>query len=234
MTEHSPRQAALVAGVSILIMTVAAVLATDLSIGRLYVPGDASATSANIQSSQLLFRIGIFSWFIILICDVLAAWGLYEFLKPVNRSLSLIMAWFRLVYAAILGAAMLNLTDVLLLTGGDSFSVMPPAEMIQAQVLLSIHAFYEAWSLGLVVFGVHVFFLGYLTYRSGTVPKILGVLLIIAFFGYLITNLADILIPGYKDYKMIVGLIFLIPMLSEVALGIWLVIKGGKRSGQAA
>jgi len=104
----SPRKAAIVTGIAILIMTAAAVSATDLTIGSLIVPDNPAATTNNIQASEMLFRTGIFSWLIVLVCDVLAAWGLYIFLKPVNRDLSLIMAWLRLVYVALLGTALLN------------------------------------------------------------------------------------------------------------------------------
>jgi hypothetical protein len=50
--------------------------------------------------------------------------------------------------------------------------------------------------------------------------------LLIASFGYLITNLADVMITGYENIKMIIEWIFIIPMLSEVGLGIWLLVKG--------
>lgn len=223
-TDTTLRQGALVAGIAIIIMTVAAVVAMDVTIGSLIVEGDAASTINNIKTSEMLFRIGVFSWLVILICDVLAAWGLYIFLKPVNKSLSLIMAWFRLIYAAILGAALLNFVYVLLLIKDDG----PAADQLQANVLLFLNGFYNLWGVGLIIFGLHILFLGYLAFRSGYIPKILGILLIIAFFGYLITNLLDLLLPDYEDLKTIIEWIFIIPMLSEVALGIWLLAKGGK------
>lgn len=119
VTDISLRQAAVVTGVSIVIMAIAAVFATDIVLGRLIVPDDAATTTRNIMSSGMLFRAGIFSLVVILVCDVLAAWGLYVYLKPVNQSLSLLMAWIRLVYATILGATLLNVVIVLLLTGGS-------------------------------------------------------------------------------------------------------------------
>lgn len=75
----SLRKAAIVTGVAILIMAIAAVFATDFVLGSLIVPGDAAATTNNIKASEMLFRTGIFSWLIILICDVLAAWGALYF-----------------------------------------------------------------------------------------------------------------------------------------------------------
>ena len=228
ITDISIRKAAIVSGVAILLMTVAAVVATNLTIGSLVVKGDAVITTNNIITSEVLFRSGIFSWLIILICDVLAAWGLYIFLKPVNKLLSLLMAWFRLVYAAILGTALLNYVNVLLLISGDDYVSSFGIEKFQSQVMLSLDAFGSMWSVGLMVFGLHIFLLGYLAFKSGYIPKVWGVLLLIASFGYVITNSAKLLMPTYDNYKTEFELIFIIPMLSEVGLGIWLLIKGVK------
>ena len=228
INDISMRKAAIVSGVAIMVMTVAAVVATNLTIGSLIVKDDAVTTTNNIITSEVLFRSGIFSWLIILICDVLAAWGLYIFLKPVNKLLSLLMAWFRLVYAAILGTALLNYVNVLLLISGDDYVSSFGIEKFQSQVMLSLDAFGSMWSVGLMVFGLHIFLLGYLAFKSGYIPKVWGVLLLIASFGYVITNSAKLLMPTYDNYKTEFELIFIIPMLSEVGLGIWLLIKGVK------
>src|SRR5210317_1504588 len=93
---------ALTSGSAIVMMTVAAVMATDVTIGGLVVENDAAATLNNIMESKIKYRLGVFSWLIILICDVIAAWGLYVFFRITNKELSLLTAWFRLVYAAML------------------------------------------------------------------------------------------------------------------------------------
>lgn len=229
IADISPRQAAVVAGASILIMAVAAVFATDFTLGRLVVPGNMEATTTNIQESGMLFRAGVFSWIVILICDVLAAWGLYLFLEPTSRNLSLLMAWLRLVYAAILGAALGSLVNTLLLARGDDSITAIGMEQLQTQVMLSLNGFNETWSMGLVVFGFHILVLGYLVLRSGYIPTVFGVLLVVAFFGYLLTSADDLFLAGYENYKMVVEWIFITPMVAgEVGLGLWLLFKGGK------
>lgn len=216
------RKVAIVTGTAIVVMTLAAVFATDFAIGRLIVPDDATATINNIQSSEMLFRIGVFSWFIVLVCDVLIAWGLYLFFKPVNESLSLLGAWFRVVYAAMLGAAILNYGEVTTLLNDTHLEALPTD-----QVWHLLHAFDDTWSLGLMVFGFHILFVGYLVYTSGYAPKWLGILLIISFFGYLLINATHLLFPGYENLKSILDWIFILPMIiGEVGLGIWLLIKG--------
>lgn len=91
------RTAAIVAGTGLLIMFFAAIFANFFVIESLIVPGDAERTANNIIANESLFRFGIVSFLIVLICDVLVAWALYVFLNPVNKSLSLLAAWFRLV-----------------------------------------------------------------------------------------------------------------------------------------
>ncbi|MGQ8337047.1 DUF4386 domain-containing protein [Sunxiuqinia sp. A32] len=230
IVDINQRKAAIIAGISILVMTVAAVIATDVSIGHLYVPDSASETMKNVTASSMLFRIGVFSWLIILISDVIAAWGLYIFLKPVNKNMSLIMAWFRLIYVAILGTAIMNLVQVLSLIGGIDFAAILGTEQLQTQVLIHIKGFYDTWSLGLVVFGLHVLLLGYLLFKSGFCPKIFGVLLVLAFVGYVITNSLKLLSPEAKNITTVLEWIFIIPMLSEIALGIWLLVIGLRKS----
>jgi hypothetical protein len=227
-TNISLRKAAIVTGIAILIMTAAAVSATDLTIGSLVVKDNAAATTNNIINSEMLFRTGTFSWLITLICDVLAAWGLFIFLKPVNKDLSLLTAWLRLVYVALLGTAMLNYVKVLLLINNNEFISAFDTAQFQSQVMLLINAFDHMWSFALIVFGLHIALVGYLAFKSGYIPKTFGVLLIIAFAGYVITGLGNLLLPNYDNYKMVLGLIFILPMLSEVAFGLWLLIKGGK------
>jgi hypothetical protein len=224
----SLRKAAIVTGIAILIMTAAAVSATDLTIGSLVIKDNAAATTNNIIDSEMLFRTGIFSWLITLICDVLAAWGLYIFLRPVNKDMSLLMAWFRIVYVALLGTALLNYVKVLLLINSNEFISAFDTAQFQAQVMLLVKSFDDMWSIGLIVFGLHVGVLGHLSLKSDYIPKVFGILLIIAFIGYVITGLGNLLLPDYDNYKMVIGLIFILPMLSEVALGLWLLIKGGK------
>ena len=106
-------KAAKVAGFGLLIMTVFAIYANFFVLESLIVPGDAAETTTNIMANELLFRMGICSLIIVIILDVVVAWALYVFLKPINKSLSLLAAWFRLVYAAIFGIALANLFGVL-------------------------------------------------------------------------------------------------------------------------
>jgi hypothetical protein len=104
------RKFALFAGTSLLIMAFAAFFSYSFVHGNHVVQGDANATLHNIQTSSSLFKAEIFGWIIIFITDIIASWALYFFLKPIHASLSLLAACLRLVYTAILGIAIFNLT----------------------------------------------------------------------------------------------------------------------------
>ena len=228
-SDTSMRNAAIVAGSSLLIMAIVAGFAVGFVFDSLIVPGDAAATANNVQASESLFRAGIFSWLVILILDVLVAWGLYVFLRPVNKHLSLLSGWLRLAYTAVLGVALLNLVFVLLLSSGADYLKAFESAQLQALVLLFLNAFDGIWSIGLVIFGLHLLVLGYLVLKSGYIPKILGILLVIAAFGYLITDGANLLLPNNEAFISTLEMIFMLPMIvGEVGLALWLLFKGQK------
>lgn len=224
----SQRKAALAAGIAIIAMTIAATLANDITIGKLVVERNATETLKNILASKTTFNAGILCWLIILVSDVVAAWGLYIFLKPVNRNQSLIAAWFRLIYAAMLAAAIFNLVYVHILIHQAVPSAADVTVQLSRDVMFYLDAFDTTFSFSLIVFGIHILLVGILALKSGYVPKVFGIILIIAFVGYVLINLSNLLFPEYKDAMKIVEWIFLFPMLGEVALGIWLLIKGIK------
>ncbi|MFC6647875.1 DUF4386 domain-containing protein [Paenibacillus rhizoplanae] len=90
-------------GISLIVMAIAAAFSYGYIHGSVVVNGDAAATFARLQSSPSLFRAEILGWIVIIACDVVAAWALYQVLRPVHPGLSLLGAWLRLAYTAVLG-----------------------------------------------------------------------------------------------------------------------------------
>lgn len=181
------------------------------------------------MANEWQFRLGILGFIIMVIFDVVVAWALYVLLKPVNRSLSLLAAWFRLVNATIFGIALYNLFSVLQLLGDANYLAVFEISQLQTQVMLFLSAFNYTWLIGLIFFGFHLFVLGYLILRSGCIPGILGVLLMIASLGYLIDSFANFLLPDYADYETIFMLIVVVPgVIGELSLTLWLLLKGAK------
>lgn len=222
----SQRSVALIAGITLLIMTVVAGFAYGYVFEGILVPDNATETSKKLKDLAMLFRLGIVGWVVIFIADVLVAWALYIFLKKVNQSLSLLVAWLRLMYTAVLGVAILNLVLVL---------QFPATGQTSDLVLGFMNAFHSIWSIGLIVFGGHLILLGYLVWNANYVPKVWSVLLTIAGVCYMGTSVAQVLMGDYQLYKAAIDRVVSLPMIAgELGLAIWLVIKGGKQVKQPA
>ncbi|MFD0621291.1 DUF4386 domain-containing protein [Paenibacillus sp. GCM10027629] len=223
------RQPALIAGISLIIMTLASFFSYGYVHASLVVQGDASATFHNLMSSSTLFKAEIFGWVIILMSDIVVTWAFYMFLKPMNNSLSLLGAWFRLTYTAILGIAILNLLFVRLLA--NSADPLAISDSLQAQVMLYLNAFESMWSIGLIVFGGHLLIVGGVAVKSNGIPKIISILLVIAGAGYILIHLCNAFLPQFDGVITVLKFIFTVPMIvGELGFGLWLLFKGGKVS----
>jgi len=221
ITDISLRQAAIIAGIGLLLMAIIAPFAEFSVRQGLIVPGDAATTAHNIMANEGLFRMAICVYLIVAMLDVVVAWALYVFLKPVNKSLSLLAAWFRVVYAGILTVVLVNFVTALqLLSSADYLSAFG-TDQVYAQAMLFLNAFSDGWNIGLAIFGLHLLILGYLVFKlSGYMPKILGVLVMIAGLGYLIDSFGKLLSPTYDAN------IALFTFIGEVLLIFWLFFKG--------
>ncbi|PIE93348.1 DUF4386 domain-containing protein [Bacillus fungorum] len=219
MTE---RKYALFAGSSLLVMAFIAFFSYGFVHGTLVVQENANTTFHNIQTSNSLFKAEIFGWIIIFITDIVAAWALYFFLKPIHTSLSLLATLLRLMYTAILGIAIFNLILVLLLSKS---TIANP----EAYTMLFLNAFAYIWSVGLIIFGLHLFVLGYIAFLSKHIPKCISLLLFIASIGYIVIHVMNTMFSQYDTVISIIQALFQLPMIAgELSLAIWLLLKGGK------
>ena len=192
----SRRKVALIAGLGLLVMAVLAPFALLSVLPNLIVPADAAATVNNFIASEGLFRIAIAAVLIVIMLDVVVAWALYVLLRPVSRTLAVLVGWLRLAYTAMFAVALANLLDVAQLVGGPDGAALQPAQL-QAQVMASIASFENGWDMSLAIFGLHLLGLGYLLFRSADFPRFLGVLVVIAGGGYLADTFARILVPDF-------------------------------------
>jgi len=122
-----------------------------------------------------------------------------------------------------LGIALHNLIIVLVLLSGANYLAVFETDQLHAQVLLLLNAFNDAWALGLIVFGFHLFILGFLVFKSDYIPRILGILLMVAGAGYLIEYFGTSIFPNFD------APISLVTGWGELFFMFWLFWKGGKR-----
>ena len=226
IADISLRKAAKIAGVGFLISFIFAIFTNIFVFPSLIVPGDAATTANNIMASEVLFRAAIIGWLLVLFGDVVRGWAFYVIFKQVNKSLALLAAWFMLMHAIIVGSALVNLFSVLQLLSGADYLTVFETSQLHAQVMPFLDAYKYGFIIGLVYFSFHLGILGYLVYKSGYIPRILGGLLIVASFSYLIDSLGIILLPNYPE---IITTVLAAPMfIGEVAIIVWLVLKAGK------
>jgi len=210
---------ALVTGIGLLLMAIIAPIANFAVLEKLVISGDATATVNNIMAASGLFRTGIFLFLVVAILDVLVAWALYGLLNQVNQGLSLLAAWIRVVYAAILIIALGSHLNVLQLLSGDYLDVFSHSQ-VNAEVMLSLQAFSDIWNLGLTIFGFHLLLVGYLAFRSNFIPRFLGVLVLISGLGYTIDGFGNILSP---DYTLSLAMF---TFIGEVLFIFWCLYRG--------
>lgn len=186
----------------------------------LIVPGDAAATAHNIMASESLFRLGIVSALLGQIIAILYVLILYRILKPVSKDIAALMVVFALTGVPM---TMLNeftqLAVLQLLSGADYLTLFTTAQL-QALAYLFVRLHSYGFSIAFIFSGLWLLPLGYLVFKSGFLPRILGVLLIIGGFGYLIDIFAGFLFPGSN---LSIGLF---TGLAEIFFVLWLLIKG--------
>jgi hypothetical protein len=218
-----------ISGIAYLIIFITGIFSNFFVIEGLSVPGDAAATAKNISANDMLFRTGTLSFFLMVIFDVFLAWALYIILIPVDKNLSLLAGWLRLINSAIFGIALYNLTGITQILNGEAYPKLLTENQLYAQALFLLTTFNNTWLIGLVFFGLHLLLLGYLIFKSGYISKFIGILLIIAGMGYLTDSFANFMMTNYSDYKNIFMAVVVIPgVIGELSLTFWLLFKGKK------
>lgn len=218
------RRAARIAGVSYLAMFLLAIFANFVVREGLIESGDAGGTVANVTESIGLFRLGLVAFLAIFVLDVVIAWALHVVFRDVNRDLSLATAWFRLIYTALLGVALVSMFQVLQMLGGESLGFLT-SEQVNTQTMIELASFESTWLIGLVAFGIHLAMLGVLIVRSELVTKALGYVLIFAGAAYVLDTLAQGMLSDYEAVSGIfLAAVALPSMIGEGWLGFWLLL----------
>jgi hypothetical protein len=210
-------------GILYLIIIVCGIFAEGGVRANLAVPGDADATAANIMGSTGLFRLGFVADSIMLMSDVAVAILLYVLLRPINRTLSLTAAAFRLTQAAILGFNLLIYYAVILLLHGEAYRAVFTSGQLHSLALLFLEMHSHGYDLGLLFFGLSNLIVGWLVGRSGYMPRILGYGLIAAGFVYLAGSYTRFVTPGFVST---IAPAYIVPLIAELGFCLWLLANG--------
>ena len=219
------KNTARMAGALYFIYIIIHVFADVVGRSKLIVYGDAAATAQNIISSAGQFRIGFISDLLAALLFLLAAWALYVLLKPVNENLALLFLLLNLSGVVIQCVSDLFLmASPMLLSGADYLNVFQVAQL-QALALFSLDLYKNGFMIAQLFYGAWLFPLGYLVFKSGFIPRILGILLMVHCVFWLMTFLQFFLFPGFTAITYIS---YPLGFFAEFGLSLWLMIWGVK------
>ena len=221
--ETSPRLLARIAGSFYLITIILGVFAEVFVRGTLIVRDDAAATATNILAHEGLYRFGLAADLVMLACYVAVTLLFYLLFKPVRNSLSLLAAFFSLVGIAVLAANCLNHLAPLLLLGNAHYVAAFETTQLQAVALMFLKMHARGYNIASVFFGIYCVMVGYLAFKSGFLPRILGVLMTIGGLSYLTDSFTIFVFPlvaaRLPDISALGG-------IAELLLTLWLIVMG--------
>jgi len=217
--DASPRFKARMAGIFYVLTSLTAVFGEVFVLGKLVVHGDAAATANNILAHQSFFRLGFAAELVSVALSIVLTALFYDLLRPVNRSLSLLAAFFHLVGLAVMAfGSLLQLAPVVVL-GGGQYLIVFRVEQLQSLAYMFLQLSAQAFDAFIVFFGFYCVLIGYLIFRSTFLPRIVGVLMVFAGLGYL-TLLSKPLADYLSPYNLAPA------ALGETSLMLWLIVVG--------
>ena len=216
------RKVALAGGLGLLFIALLSPFAFYGVIKTMIVPADAVATVTNLLASEGLYRAAIAALLVVVMLDVIVAWALYILMRPVNEALAQLVAWLRVVYAAVFAIAIASLVNALHLVTGPVDAATQSSAQLAIQAAASIDSFTNVWDIGLAIFGLHLAGLGVLLFKFAYAPRLLGVLVSLAGVGYLGDSFGKILVP---DYALTISIV---TFVGEALLMLWLLWRAFK------
>lgn len=223
-TGRSRLASARFAGVLYLTIFVSGLFAELAVRSRLVEQGDPAATAANILESPGLFRIGVGADVVMLVADVAIAVVLFQLLRPLNRTLAMFAAAFRLTQAAVLSLNLMNMFQALRILDDADYLETFGTDRVEALALLSLDSHRYGYILGLTFFGVATIAIGAIAWSSKRMPTALGGVLVLAGTGYLVDMAMFFMIPGYDGAA---SAVVLAPaLIGELWFALWLLTKG--------
>src|SRR6266852_129375 len=222
---HPTKKAARIAGAIYLSTAVTAPFSLIYLPRTLIVRGDATATASNILGHETLFRLGIVADLITSVIFLLLAMVLYRLLSGVNKTHASLMVALVLVSVAVGFVNVLNNIAALTLFRGADFLAVFDKRQLDAMAMLFLRLHGQGLVINEIFWGLWLFPFGVLVMRSGFLPRILGVWLIVNCFAYLALSFTGLLLPQYYDVAFRIAFP---PLVAEIAIVLWLLIKGAK------
>lgn len=184
-----------------------------------------TVTLTNFVNGHSQFGYGLLGFVVMLFFDVLLVWSLFYLTQSVSRNLSFVASFFRLMHAIIFGIALSKLWRAYQLT-----AEVESAIDLELEVMNLVSDFDLVWTLGLLIFGLHLIVLGFLSLKSTFIPKIIGLFLLLAAMGYMLDSIAKLAYENYLVYRPYFEMgVVLTGVIGELSFTIWLLFKGLKK-----
>lgn len=212
-------------------------LGVTAPIGLLYVPGklfvkdNAAATADNIRASGQLLRIGIASELFHQIIGIFLVLALFRLFKAVNEREAILMVILSLTPVPIVLFNVLNEIAPLILVSGAGFLSVFDKSQLDSLAFLFIRLHGQGIDIASIFWGLWLFPFGMLVIRSGFIPRVLGILMMIAGAGYIVGSATTVLLPQYAHQ---VGQVTMILAVGELPIMFWLLIWGAREQSSAA
>ena len=225
--QNKEKRQGIIAGIALLIMAIVAGFSFGYVHSNLIVDSP-EITVKNLIVNKSLFYAELLGWTIIFITDLIVAIALYFFFRSVSKQISLITAFIRIVYTLILGIAIIHLFKIVPILSLDNITTDQPAF---SDTFFNLQLFDKIWSIGLIVFGLHLIGLGYLSIKSKSVPKLLGYLLYFGGISYTLLHTSiQLSLFNTKTLNTIENILALPMALAEILLAFWLLYNGFRKS----
>jgi hypothetical protein len=220
----SKNQLARVAGILYLILAVCGGFSELYVRSGVNVAGDTTATAENIRASATLFRVAFMTDLVNTACFILLAFALYVLLSPVNKKIASAFVIFNAITVAVMSVNMLNHAGALAVATEPAYVTALGAESADALALLFLDLHRRGYLIAQIFFGLWLLPLGFLVYKSGYFPRVLGIMLMIGCFGYLADLVA---VSSSPDLESSLSPYLALPAgLAEIAFMLWLLVKG--------
>ncbi|WP_422858609.1 DUF4386 domain-containing protein [Flagellimonas sp. S174] len=222
------QQIARIAGATYLVLILLGIFSEAVVRSSLVSYSDASNTVDNLLQSEFLFRLGIVGDILVLFGDIVLAVLLFFLLKTFNKTLAVLAMTFRLAVVAVSSVNVLNMLSVLLLVSGSEYLKSFSVEQIESLVLFFFKLHSYGYDVVLTLFSAHCLIIGALFAKSRIIPSVFGIAFLITACCYFIFGFSSFLLPEVS--QSLFPIILLPPLITELALALWLLVKGVSQS----
>ncbi|MGC4071609.1 MAG: DUF4386 domain-containing protein [Nibricoccus sp.] len=219
------------AGFLYLVVVVTGIFSLGYVPSQIPLSGDPRTAIDNIKGAEQMFRFGIAAFIILQVSFLLLPLVLFKLLRPVNEAAAICMVVLAVVSVPLALVALSGRMDLLLLATNTSYTEGLGAQQVHAEVLLALGQHRNQLLLTKVFWGLWLFPFGWLVFKSGFLPKILGLFLMLGCFGYLVEVFGRLLVPGYAE-SAVARFAVKPASIGEIGTCLWLLIVGVRRPCQ--